>query len=94
MLTISRTSRFKRDWRRCSAGIHRKDLDRILIDALTFLLAGEVLPVRYRDHNLSGEFGDCRECHLKPDLLLIYRKSGGETLQLVRLGSHSELFNQ
>ncbi|WP_407260327.1 type II toxin-antitoxin system mRNA interferase toxin, RelE/StbE family [Klebsiella pneumoniae] len=34
----------------------------------------------------------CRECHIKPDLLLIYRKSDADTLRLARLGSHSELF--
>jgi mRNA interferase YafQ len=47
---------------------------------------------KHRDHGLSGEWIDHRECHLKPDLLLIYRKPDAEILQLVRLGSHSELF--
>ncbi len=41
---------------------------------------------------LAGEWRDNRECHLKPDLLLIYRKPDAEVLQLVRMGSHSELF--
>jgi len=45
-----------------------------------------------RDHRLSGAWDAHRECHLKPDLLLIYRKPEAEILQLVRLGSHSELF--
>jgi len=40
----------------------------------------------------GDKWGDHRECHLRPDLLLIYRKPNPETLQLVRLGSHSELF--
>jgi len=47
---------------------------------------------RDRDYPLGGEWRDHRECHLKPDLLLIYRKPNPEILQLVRLGSHSELF--
>jgi mRNA interferase YafQ len=50
------------------------------------------LSEKHRDHRLSGEWSDHWECHLKPNLLLIYRKPDAETLQLVRLGSHSELF--
>ena len=49
------------------------------------------LPFRYRDHALTGEWQDFRDCHIKPDLLLIYRKSGQNLLELARLGSHSEL---
>ncbi|MGD1641148.1 type II toxin-antitoxin system YafQ family toxin [Klebsiella pneumoniae] len=48
--------------------------------------------LRYRDHDLSGDWAGYRECHIKPDLLLIYRKSDADTLRLARLGSHSELF--
>lgn len=50
------------------------------------------LPDKYRDHGLTGEYTEHRECHLKPDLLLIYKKPDDATLRLVRLGSHSELF--
>jgi mRNA interferase YafQ len=49
------------------------------------------LPEKNHDHGLGGDWQDHRECHLKPDLLLVYRKYG-EVLQLVRMGSHSELF--
>ncbi|ERO99986.1 hypothetical protein L360_04937 [Enterobacter sp. MGH 14] len=45
-----------------------------------------------RDHDLSGDWAGYRECYIKPDLLLIYRKSDADTLRLARLGSHSELF--
>jgi mRNA interferase YafQ len=51
-----------------------------------------VLTERYRDHALAGEYTGHRECHLKPDLLLIYKKPDAETLRFVRLGTHSELF--
>jgi mRNA interferase YafQ len=51
----------------------------------------ETLAARYRDHPLSGEWAGFRDCHVKPDLLLIYQKPDNETLRLVRLGSHSEL---
>jgi hypothetical protein len=45
----------------------------------------------YFDHALSGEWRDFRDCHIRPDLILIYRKPDAENLELVRLGSHSEL---
>jgi mRNA interferase YafQ len=50
------------------------------------------LPENNRDHALSGDWAGYRECHLKPDLLLIYRKPDARTLRIARLGSHSELF--
>ena len=50
------------------------------------------MPERSVDHPLSGEYTNHRECHLKPDLLLIYKKPDDQTLRLVRVGSHSELF--
>jgi mRNA interferase YafQ len=46
---------------------------------------------RHRDHALTGEWKDHRDCHIKPDLVLVYRKPDAVLLQLVRLGSHSEL---
>ncbi|MDR3503901.1 MAG: type II toxin-antitoxin system YafQ family toxin [Legionella sp.] len=49
------------------------------------------LAEKHRDHALSGNWSDHRDCHIKPDLILIYRKPEMDTLQLVRLGSHSEL---
>ncbi len=92
MLTISRTSRFKRDFKRIEAGHHGKELDRIFADVFALLVFGKILPPRYRDHSLLGDYEDCRECHLKPDLLLIYRILDGKILQLTRLDSYSELF--
>jgi mRNA interferase YafQ len=49
------------------------------------------LPKRCFDHALSGQWNDCRDCHVRPDLILIYRKPNQQTLELIRLGSHSEL---
>jgi mRNA interferase YafQ len=51
------------------------------------------LSPRYRDHDLSGDWAGYRDCHIKPDLVLIYKKSDAYTLRLARLGSHSELFS-
>ncbi len=55
-------------------------------------LAADVpLAPKFRDHPLTGRWRDHRDCHVKPDLVLIYRLPDKATLELVRLGSHSEL---
>ena len=93
MRTIERVSAFKRDFKRIKATPrHSKDIDQLLSAIVEKLLVDEKLPQRKRDHELSGNWKGYRECHLKPDLLLIYRKPDGDTLRLARLGSHSELF--
>lgn len=51
------------------------------------------LDEKYRDHELTGNYRNFRECHIEPDWLLIYRIEKGElTLTLVRTGTHSDLF--
>ena len=91
MRQIEWTTSFKRDFKRESRGQHKASLDIDLETVLLLLVADEPLPERYVDHPLSGEWDDHRDCHVKPDLVLIYRKPDAGTLQLVRLGSHSEL---
>ena len=59
---------------------------------MALLLDDRVLPEKNRDHALGGDWAGYRECHIKLDLLLIYRKPDAHTLGLARLGSHSELF--
>lgn len=92
MRTIKRSSAFKRDFKRESPGRHGAMLDDFIVVALTALANDEPLDARFSDHDLSGDWSGYRECHLKPDLLLIYRKADASTLLLARLGSHSELF--
>jgi mRNA interferase YafQ len=92
MRTIERTNVFKRDFKREKSGQHKRDVDTLVSTAVLLLADDKPLPEKNRDHALGGEWRDCRECHLKPDLLLIYRKPELKVLQLVRLGSHSELF--
>jgi mRNA interferase YafQ len=91
MRTISYANRFKRDYKREKAGRHGKTLDADLVKVVDTLKADIPLPHRYFDHPLSGEWIDHRDCHIKPDLVLIYRKPDAVHLDLVRLGSHSEL---
>lgn len=93
MRAIERSSAFKRDFKRVKAAPrHSKDVDTLLSAVLALLLVDESLPDNNRDHALSGDWGGYRECHIKPDLLLIYRKPDVGTLRLARLGSHAELF--
>ena len=91
MRTISYTTRFKRDYRREKAGLHGRRLDALLMEIVNLLAADQILPRRAFDHALTGEWNDHRDCHIRPDLVLIYRKPDEGTLELVRLGSHSEL---
>ena len=92
MRTIERTSVFKRDFKREKSGRHRRDLDSLVFTTISLLAEDKPLPEKNRDHALGGEWRDHRECHLKPDLLMIYRKPNAAVLQIIRLGSHSELF--
>ena len=88
MRTIERSSAFKRDYKRTKATPrHNKDLDSRLSNVVTLLLSGKVLPQINRDHGLGGDWTGYRECHIKPNLLLIYRKPDEDTLRLARLGS-------
>ena len=93
MRTIDRPGSFKRDYKREAKGQHRATLDEELLPVIKALVADLPLDAHYRDHPLVGDWAGYRECHIKPDLLLIYRKSGDDLLVLARLGSHSELFS-
>jgi mRNA interferase YafQ len=91
MRTIERFGQFKRDYKREKKGQYRTTLEVDLALVIEALAHDVPLEPRYRDHALSGNWADHRDCHVKPDLVLIYRKPDENLLQLVRLGSHSEL---
>lgn len=91
MRKIERTGQFKRDYKRERKGQHRTVLDDLLHEAIRLLATDQPLPDRYRDHPLTGDWKDHRDCHLKPDLVLLYQKPDTLTLRLVRIGSHSDL---
>lgn len=88
MLNPSPTHRFKKDLKKFE---HNKSVKKELDAVLGFLLKKAKLPEKYLDHALSGDCVGFRECHVKPDLLLIYWLDD-ECVHLVRIGSHSELF--
>ena len=92
MRKIERDAAFKRDYRRVKTISRYRDLERRLFALLDLLVSDRALPPRNRDHALSGDWSGYRDCHLWPDLLLIYAKPSPDVLRLVRLGSHSDLF--
>ncbi len=84
------TNQFKKDLK--LAKKQGKDTDK-LFKAIELLANGEVLPEKYRDHDLAGNYKGCRECHIEPDWLLVYEiVEDVLVLMLYRVGSHSELF--
>ena len=91
MRTIRQTGQFKRDLKREAKGPYRSVLAQDFVSIVQTLARDGALAERLRDHALTGEWRDHRDCHIRPDLVLIYRKPDAETLELVRLGSHSEL---
>jgi len=91
MREVKYTTRFQRDYRREKSGRHSKTLDVLLMEVVSLLAANTPLRHRNFDHRLSGEWNDHCDCHIRPDLILIYRKPDDDNLELVRLGSHSEL---
>jgi len=87
-LVLRQSGKFRRDVKRLlRGGIDLSKLETVV----ETLVDQEPLDERYRDHPLIGNWKGYRECHLQPDWLLIYRVAGDE-LQLVRTGSHAELF--
>ena len=90
MRTIKYTTQFKRDYKREKRTQHN-DLDKKLMLTIESLATDAQLPENLHDHCLSGSWKDHRDCHIRPNLVLIYRKPDNDTLELVRLGSHSEL---
>ena len=85
---LARTKKFKKSFKK----LHLKDNDEaIYINIVSKLLNGIALDKKHKDHFLKGNPERYKECHLRPDLLLIYRVHRDE-VQLIDIGSHSELF--
>lgn len=70
----------------------KAELSTALVEILYLLAKGEPLPEKYRDHALTGNLKGFRDCHVKPDLVLIYKLLDDDVLELHQLGSHSEIF--
>ena len=88
------STKFRRDLKRELKGLHRylfvKGGE---FDTVKNILQNDIpLPAKYRDHALHNNWEGFRECHIRPDLLLIYRYEGEDFLILERIGTHSEIF--
>lgn len=84
------TARFQKDYKKL---VKRKfDVSKVH-EVIEILASGNELPDKYHDHALSGNYQGARECHVRPDWLLIYSISNEKLiLELMRTGSHSDLF--
>ena len=90
MYEVRMTKTFRKDTERCRKRGYDMEL---LKTAIRLLEANGKLPEVYRPHKLSGQYGGCWECHLKPDWLLIWEQNDTElTLLFLQTGTHSDLF--
>jgi len=90
-MNVFRSKTFEKSLKKILSGgkISVKEIEQ----TIEMLALDEKLPLALRDHALKGELQGYRECHIRPDVLLIYRKDQGRLLLiLVNIGSHSELF--
>lgn len=90
MLKIVPSKRFRKDLKLAVKRGFRQELLREVVNTLA---ERKPLEARYRDHSLTGEYRDFRECHIEPDWFLIYRiDDDALELFLFRTGTHSDLF--
>lgn len=90
MLELSPTTKFKKDLKKFK---HKVDVIREVDEILSLLIQKKPLQKKHIDHPLGGNWKGSRECHVNPDILLIYRVDEQRCkLFLERFGSHSELF--
>ena len=87
-MKILQTTQFRKDLKRGKK--QKRNLD-ALKKALHLFVQGEKLPAKFKDHALGGQWKSFRDCHIGPDWVLIYRIKDDE-LHLVRIGSHTNLF--
>ncbi len=91
MYSFTRSSKFRRDIRRCQR--QQKDMDKFKV-IHELLIMSKQLPARNKDHLLTGNWKNHRECHIEPDWLLIYRVNDDENvIEYVRTGTHADLFS-
>jgi len=94
MYSISYSKTFLKSLKRIkSSGKFSKKIEDKFELAVDLLVCGDELPVNYKDHKLKGRDADKRECHIKGDLVLVYKKDGNIlVLTMVNIGTHSQIF--
>lgn len=90
MIEIRYTKQFKKDLKKIQ---NKPDKISKLKVVLKLLETGAALPSEYKPHKLVGNFKGCMECHVENDTLLIWIDETQEEIKLLRLGSHTELFD-
>ncbi|TXJ21387.1 type II toxin-antitoxin system YafQ family toxin [Brachyspira aalborgi] len=88
MYRFKPSSKFRKQYKK----LNQKDKE-ITKKIINKLLNDEILESKYKDHKLIGKYAGFRECHIKPDLLLIYKKENNALILVcIAIGSHSDLF--
>lgn len=89
MKRLRYSTQYKKDFKR-----YRNDPSKLrkLLDVFRMLENEIELPEKYKAHSLIGEYKDCMECHIEGDFLLIWFDKGDDVIEILRIGSHSELF--
>lgn len=92
MYAVNWSSKFKKEYKLAIRRNYKiEELDEVIIT----LAKGETLPEKYEDHALEGNWKGHRECHIRPDWLLIYQiKEDVLVLELTRTGTHADLFGK
>jgi mRNA interferase YafQ len=93
MYSVIPTKDFQKSLKRIrSSGTFKKQAEESLVEVINLLATAKKIPMEYKDHQLTGELKEYRECHIKRDLLLVYQiKEKGLALLLVDIGTHSYL---
>ncbi|MDD2954004.1 MAG: type II toxin-antitoxin system YafQ family toxin [Parabacteroides sp.] len=91
MKTIHYSTKAKKDLKKYRGNIK---LMEALFDVLDKLKTGEAIPSKYKPHELIGNYKNCMECHVGNDFLLIWIDAVSDMVEIVRIGSHSELFGK
>jgi mRNA interferase YafQ len=89
MKTLHYGTQYKKDFKR-----YRNQPEKLqkLLEVLIMLENEEELPKELQSHKLAGQYRDCMECHIEGDFLLIWLDEYSDIIEILRLGSHSELF--
>jgi mRNA interferase YafQ len=92
MRTIETATLFRKDLKKLKTNPQHGNLHALLEAVLELLIVDKPLPIKNRDHPLTGPYKGFRDCHIKPEVVLIYSKPNKSTLWLARLGTHDEAF--
>jgi mRNA interferase YafQ len=92
MRTIESATLFRKELKKLKSNPDHSNIDGLIEPVLELLATDKPLPIKNRDHALTGSYKGFRDCHIKPDVVLIYSKPDMNTLWLARIGTHSELF--